>query len=105
MRAVGEDNTVGRPDTQCKASAVGLNPTEFIRGGRSRSTLGRVRGFIIWAWVRPKGHLLPFCSHTILKYPQNGDTKDYHQETSNFLLFPYLLREIRGLPTRSQGSS
>lgn len=39
------------------------------------------------ARVRPKGHLLPSCSHTGLKHPRRRGTKDHYEGTGNCLSF------------------
>ena len=42
------------------------------------------------SWARLKGHLLPFCSHIILKDPQVRDTKKHDAtsyNSSSFLMF------------------
>ncbi len=48
------------------------------------------------SWAKPKGHLLPFCSRTILKHPQMRDTQDQHKGTGNYSSFPAFF-------TRSEG--
>jgi uncharacterized radical SAM superfamily Fe-S cluster-containing enzyme len=34
-------------------------------------------------WVKPKGHLLPFCSHNNLKHPQMTGTQQHQEEVVN----------------------
>ena len=48
------------------------------------------------AWVEPKGHLLPFCSHTTLKHPERSGTKDYHWGTDNCRSFLDILARSEG---------
>src|SRR5713226_5206999 len=35
------------------------------------------------AWAKPKGHLLPFCSHSTLKHDGKRGTKNYQGGTSS----------------------
>jgi hypothetical protein len=45
--------------------------------------LGRAAEAPVEAWVKTKGHLLPFCSHTIPKHPQRTRTNDNQEGIEN----------------------
>ena len=53
-------------------------------------------------WVRPKGHLLLFCSHITPKHPQKGDTQDYREGTKNCSWFQHSSRDQRVADTVSR---
>jgi len=48
------------------------------------------------AWVRPKGHLLPFCSHTTPNHPELRDTKQKDERGRNCSSFQWFLARSTG---------
>jgi hypothetical protein len=48
------------------------------------------------SWVRPKGHLLPFCSHTSLKQAQALDTRKHDARSHHCSSFPMFVARSEG---------
>jgi len=47
-------------------------------------------------WVEPKGHLLPFCSHTILKHPEKRGRSNYQEGTDIYPSFRTVFARSEG---------
>jgi len=65
--------------------------------------LGLGRGFKVAfqavpapVWEEPKGHLLPFCSHTILKHPEKRGTSNYQEGTDIYSSFRTVFARSEG---------
>ena len=79
------------------ANPVGAT-TVTLRAGDSKSHFSPTSASTVPApvWVEPKGHLLPFCSQTILKHPEKRGTSNYQEGTDIYPSFRTVFARSEG---------